>query len=125
MLLVAMAAGSGVAALLFASIGGFLWIQQHYDTVTACLLLACCYLFVTTIVTIIALVKSNGRIIPPPNPISATENSPPDLDLLIQQIIAFRGPAAKKAISIAAVAIFTIFAFIDSKARRKKSEPNS
>lgn len=64
------AAAAGVAGLLFLSVGGFLWLSQRYDPITACLVLGIAYVLLAAIaLTVVASVRSGRRKkAPPPAP---------------------------------------------------------
>jgi uncharacterized membrane protein SirB2 len=56
--LAGIAAAAGVAAFFFVCIAIFVWTQQNYDTVTACIVLAILFVVVAAIaVTIIVLAR--------------------------------------------------------------------
>jgi hypothetical protein len=62
------AAAAGVAGLLFLSVGGFLWLSQRYDPITACLVLGIAYVLLAAIaLTVVASVRNRRpRAAPPP-----------------------------------------------------------
>lgn len=64
------AAAAGVAGLLFLSVGGFLWLSQRYDPITACLVLGIAYVVLAAVaLTVVAIVRSGRRKkAPPPAP---------------------------------------------------------
>jgi hypothetical protein len=62
------AAAAAMAALLFLSVAGLLWMQQHYDTVTACLVLGVAYVLLALVALTVAMSVRRRRPAPPPAP---------------------------------------------------------
>lgn len=64
------AAAAGVAGVLFISVGGFLWLSQRYDPITACLVLGIAYVVLAAVaLTGVAIVRRGRRKkAPPPAP---------------------------------------------------------
>jgi hypothetical protein len=66
------AAAAGVTGVLFLSVAGFLWIQQRYDPVTACLVLGAAYVVLALIALAVVAFMRRVKIAPPaPTPAQA------------------------------------------------------
>ena len=68
------AAAAGVAGLLFLSVGGFLWLSQRYDPITACIVLGIAYVLLAAIaLTVVASVRGRRPKPAPPPPAAQTQ----------------------------------------------------
>lgn len=116
-----------MAGLLFATAGGFLWMQQRYDTVTACLFLAVCFLLAALILSLIILLRNRMATRPvhvQPDATASIQGAF-DPDLLFLAANTLRGPASKKAISLAALGVLAALAFLDSRKPKKANAAES
>jgi hypothetical protein len=64
------AAAAATAAVLFLSVGGFLWVQTRFDAVTACLVLGAAYLLValTALAVVMSVRRRRPKVAPPTAP---------------------------------------------------------
>lgn len=115
--LAAIAAAAATAAILFSSVALFMWVQQRYDTVIACVSLAAIYSFIAffSLVAVYLRRRKLERKTLQAAAASANPRGLSDPDFILSAFDGFRSLGAKRAVSIFALVAAMALAISDFK----------
>jgi hypothetical protein len=120
----AITAAAVTAATLFSSVAVFIWVQQRYDTVIACVVLAALYSFIAFISFVAAYLRRRKleREILQASAGSANQRGLSDPDFILSALNGLQSLRARRAISIFTLVTAVAFAFVDFKKAQASSE---
>lgn len=115
--LAAIAAAAATAAILFSSVALFIWVQQRYDIVIACVSLAAIYFFIAFL-SLVAVYLRRRKLERETSKAAAASANPQGLsnpDFILSALDGFSSLGAKRAVSIFALVAAMALAISDFK----------